>query len=77
MIVFDLVYVHQAYDSLLVASDPFIYYHKWLFVADDYPGYDVAKSAARSRIGNKSYWEHFVVPRLTGQLAATDDGQQS
>lgn len=71
----------------LTLEDPFIYHHKWLFVADDYPGFDVAESKARSRlwialgdvdrsrIGRKSYWDQFVVPRLTGQLAATDDGQ--
>jgi hypothetical protein len=71
----------------LTPEDPFIYHHKWLFVADDYPGFDVAESKARSRlwielgdvdrsrIGRKSYWDQFVVPRLTGPLAATDDGQ--
>jgi hypothetical protein len=46
-------------------------------MADDYTGFDVAESKARTRIGRKSYWGQFVVPRLTGQLAATDDGQQS
>jgi hypothetical protein len=57
-------------------SDPFIYHHKWLFVADDYDGFDVAESKARSRawmaltdidrtrIGKKSYWQTKVVPRL-------------
>ncbi len=58
-------------------SDPYIYHHKWLFVADDYDGFDVAESIARSqrwialssvdrsRIGRKSFWEENVVPRLT------------
>jgi hypothetical protein len=57
-------------------ADPYIYHHKWLFVADDYRGFDVAASKARSeqwialgevdrsRIGRKSYWEDYVVPRL-------------
>ena len=29
-------------------SDPYIYHHKWLFVADDYDGFDVEESKARS-----------------------------
>jgi hypothetical protein len=58
-------------------SDPYIYHHKWLFVADDYDGFDVAEGIARSqrwialssvdrsRIGRKSFWEEQIVPRLT------------
>ncbi len=55
-----------------------IYHHKWMFVADDYVGFDVAESKARSavweslnppvdrsRIGRKSYWITCVIPRLT------------
>lgn len=46
-----------------------IYHHKWLFVKDDYTGFDVEESFQRSkkwialpsinysRIGSKSYWE--------------------
>lgn len=57
-------------------SDPQIYHHKWLFVADDYAGFDVAASKRRSatwlalddvdkfRIGTKSYWEASVAGRL-------------
>ena len=57
-------------------SDPFIYHHKWLFVKDDYDGFDVEESKTRSRawmaltdidrtrIGKKSYWEGTVVQRL-------------
>ncbi len=57
-------------------SDPYIYHHKWLFVKDEYPGFDVEKSKSRSagwmalegidfrRIGRKSYWETKVVPRI-------------
>jgi hypothetical protein len=56
--------------------DPEVYHHRWLFVADDYRGFDVAESRRRSlawlrldgidkkRIGKKSYWENHVVPRL-------------
>jgi hypothetical protein len=56
--------------------DPEIYHHKWLFVADDYAGFNVPQSKQRSlawsalegvdrkRIGRKSYWEQIVVPRL-------------
>jgi len=56
--------------------DPYIYHHKWLFVGDDYEGFDVEKSKERSRlwlqlpgvdmtrIGRRSYWEAHVVPRL-------------
>ena len=59
-----------------VPTDPYIYHHKWLFVSDEYRGFDVAESKARSlqwislrnvdrsRIGRKSYWEQMVVPRL-------------
>lgn len=58
-------------------ADPHVYHHKWLFVADDYAGFDVSASKRRSeawlaldnvdksRIGTKSYWEEHVVPRLT------------
>jgi len=57
-------------------DDPFIYHHKWLFVSDDYPGFDVVESKARScawavlpdvdrmRIGRMSYWQKTVVPHL-------------
>jgi hypothetical protein len=57
-------------------ADPYIYHHKWLFVADDYSGFDVAASKQRSelwmkladvdrsRIGRKSFWEQQVVRRI-------------
>ncbi|QDV24639.1 DNA phosphorothioation-associated putative methyltransferase [Aureliella helgolandensis] len=60
-------------------SDSYIYHHKWLFVDDDYQGFDVTASKERSqqwsslenvdrsRIGRKSYWEIHVMPRLTQQ----------
>lgn len=58
-------------------SDPFIYHHKWLFVMDDYDGFDVSKSKVRSiswlgldgvdmkRIGRRSFWTSNVLPRLS------------
>lgn len=57
-------------------ADPWIYHHKWLFVADDYKGFDVEASKTRSRqwlrlpdvdftrIGKKSFWVHNVLTRL-------------
>ncbi len=56
--------------------DPLIYHHKWLFVHDDYTGFNVEVSKARSvlwtslhdvdksRIGRRSYWRQFVLTRL-------------
>jgi hypothetical protein len=72
-------------------SDPYIYHHKWLFVADDYRGFDVAASEARSerwislgdvdrsRIGRKTYWEDYVVPRLNNpqESSSKDSIEQS
>ncbi len=61
-------------------TDPYIYHHKWLFVDDDYRGFDVEESKARSqqwislgdvdrsRIGRESYWQEHVIPRLTGTV---------
>ena len=52
------------------AQDPFIWHHKWMWVADDYQGFDVQASKERSKlweehvtkkekckIGRRSYWE--------------------
>ena len=58
------------------AVDPELYHHKWLFVRDDYQGFDVQASKERSRqwmeldqvdrarIGRLSYWKERVLPRL-------------
>ena len=58
-------------------ADPWIYHHKWLFVKDDYTGFDVEESKRRSldwmslpnvdksRIGKKSFWDKNVVPQLS------------
>jgi len=56
---------------------PQIYHHKWLFVKDDYQGFDVDKSKERSaewlqvsdrinmsKIGTLNYWEDEVLPLL-------------
>ncbi len=65
-----------ATSSRSASFDPWIYHHKWLFVADNYSGFDVAASKARSkqwlaldeidfrRIGKKSFWEQNVVRRF-------------
>jgi len=57
-------------------KDPWIYHHKWLFVTDDYTGFNIEQSKARSlhwmslpdidfrRIGRKSYWISSVETRL-------------
>ncbi len=62
--------------SMSSSGDPWIYHHKWLWVKDDYPGFNVEESKQRSaawmslpdidysRIGKKSFWEKFVVPRI-------------
>ena len=53
-----------------------IWHHKWLWVKDDYPGFDVDASKERSakwlklpgidfhNIGNKAFWEANVVPHI-------------
>ena len=61
-------------------ADPYIYHHKWLFVDDDYRGFNVEESKVRSqhwiglgdvdrsRIGRESYWNEQVIPRLSGTI---------
>jgi hypothetical protein len=58
------------------AADPWIYHHKWQMVREDYAGFDVAESRARSaaweslegvdrsRIGKRSWWEKHITARL-------------
>jgi len=56
-----------------------IYHHKWLFVADDYPNFNVSLSKKRSldwglfkadidvhKIGYKIYWEKNMIKKLNG-----------
>jgi len=66
-------------------SDPYIYHHKWLFVADDYEGFEIMESKARSerwislsdvdrsRIGRRGFWEQNVLPRLAKENVQTGD----
>jgi hypothetical protein len=62
-------------------TPPQIYHHKWLFVKDDYKGFDVDKSKERSKewlevsdkinmskIGSKRYWEEEVLPLIENKL---------
>jgi len=63
------------------AADPWIYHHKWMMVAEDYAGFDVAESRARSekwealpdvdrsRIGKRSWWDEHVAVRLEARRA--------
>lgn len=68
-------------------TDPYIYHHKWLFVAEDYEGFDLEASVRRSiawmslpdvdksLIGRASYWNKHVVHRLNAldtSSASTD-----
>ena len=67
---------NASYRRMKPPSDPYIYHHKWLFVTDEYSGFDVEESKQRSsawlslpdvdksRIGRRKYWETHVVPRL-------------
>jgi len=57
-------------------ADPYIYHHKWLFVDDDYQGFDIDESRRRSavwmqipnidysRVGRRSYWQERVAPLI-------------
>jgi hypothetical protein len=54
------------------SENPFIYHHKHMFVAADYPGFDVEASKRRSeawtklpdvdrnRIGRRKYWQQYI-----------------
>ncbi len=71
-----VVYADGVLQRRTLPSDPYIYHHKWLFVRDDYEGFDVNASRARSkawealddvdrsRIGRLSYWTAYVLPKL-------------
>lgn len=53
-----------------------IYHHKWIFVRDDYEGFNVTESFERSekwltlpdvdmsRIGSAEFWNNHIIPRL-------------
>ena len=67
------------------AKDPEIYHHKWMFVADDYQGFDVESGRQRSmswinledinkrKIGKLSYWVENVLPQLSGDSRAESE----
>ena len=69
-----VVYVDTT-DYVIKGKSTYIYHHKWLFVKDDYKGFDVKKSFEHSKkwtalpninynkIGNKTYWNK-VLERL-------------
>lgn len=58
-----------------------IWHHKWLWVKDDYKGFDVGKSFERSeiwlqipdidfaRIGNKELWDKEYVPKINKMIS--------
>ena len=87
---FDTHHEPEVGDSILVrtdgtwkkrskARDPEIYHHKWLFVAENYDGFDIDESRNRSaswlgleglnrrKIGKRSYWVENVLPLLNEQ----------
>jgi hypothetical protein len=58
-------------------NNPQIYHHKWMFVEDDYKGFDVEESKQRSKtwensgiefdrkkIGNSNYWTDVVLNKM-------------
>jgi hypothetical protein len=71
-----VVYQNGLMKFISQSKDPFVYHHKWLFVKDDYGGFDVTESRERSRrwlsipgvdktrIGRQSYWTAHVIPKL-------------
>jgi hypothetical protein len=64
-------------------SSPQIYHHKWLFVRDNYTGFNIQDSMNRSRkwlsipnvdfarIGYKSFWDANVVPLIETRMRNT------
>ena len=64
-------------------SNPQIYHHKWLFVDDNYPGFNTEESKQRSekwvtlpdiefnKIGYKDYWEKEVIPLIENDMKET------
>ena len=71
----DIQELHDRVFNPGLIENPFIYHHKWLFVDEDYKGFDIEESMLRSaswmclepdysRIGRKKYWEEEVLPRI-------------
>ena len=69
--------------------DPPIYHHKWLFVREEYDGFDVGESRTRSerimtlegvdhsRIGKRQYWVDNVLALLVGSSSACERGGEA
>lgn len=62
-------------------KNPQIYHHKWMFVEDEYTGFNVEESKQRSKewqripvvfdkkkIGNQDYWSNEVLPYIEGDF---------
>lgn len=69
-------------------TDPLIYHHKWVFVKDDYQGFDVKESKARSiewkqklgvdratssKIGRLSFWNNWLAENNLPPRNMNDD----
>ena len=64
-------------------SSPQIYHHKWLFVNDNYGGFNVEDAKTRSKkwlkipniefnkIGYKNYWENNIIPLIESKMKET------
>lgn len=73
-------YVRVPFNGILKDGETkSIWHHKWLWVKDNYKGFDVEKSFNRSqtwlkipnidfaRIGSREFWEKNVVPKITSK----------
>jgi len=71
----DYILVKTDTGQTKLGSGKTIWHHKWLWVLDDYPGFDVQESIDRSeewlqhdvdfsRIGNKQYWDEHHASKL-------------
>ena len=71
-----IVYPDNTLKHIKKHADPWIYHHKWLFVKDDYPGFNLLHSIDRSqkimsiagldtrRIGKQSFWKKHGLPSI-------------
>ena len=63
-------------DKVNQGNSKYIWHHKWLWVMDDYPGFDVEESFQRSqkwlqipdidfsRIGKREFWDQTIKDRM-------------
>ena len=68
--------VNMDKDTLKTGNSNSIWHHKWVWVMDDYPGFDVQESIERSkrwleqkdvdfsRIVNRQFWDKTVASKL-------------